>query len=646
MNLTAQVETVAALDPQAWDDMNTFENFIALSRYSRWIESEGRRETWEETVDRWWNYFTGKEPALLERPDIKEAVLNREVFPSMRALMTAGPALDRDHTALYNCSYIEVDAVEAFSELQYILMCGTGVGFSVERRCIEKLPVVPQSIKREQDVVIVVPDSREGWCDSLRQLMMHLYNGIHPTWNLSNIRPAGARLKTFGGRASGPAPLEAVFKFVVGTFNKARGRRLTALECHDICCVIAQSVIVGGVRRSAMISLSDLDDQEMAHCKSGNWWEAHGYRALANNSAVYTTKPTLGRYLQEWTSLYNSFSGERGILNREALQNVCSRVGREVPDGCHLGTNPCSEIILRPMEFCNLSTIVIKENDNKMDIRRKLEMATILGTIQSKFTYFPYLRKEWKKNCEEERLLGVSMTGIFDNAFTSGRVSPYDLIEFLQALRDVAQEVNVRWAMKIDTEPSKAITCVKPEGTTSCLAGCASGLHPQYAPYYIRRVRLDKKDPLYRLMKDQGVPCEDCVMNPDSTAVFSFAMSAPPGAKTTQTLDAETHLILWRIYADYYCEHKPSVTINYTDAEFMRLGATVYEQFDSISGVSFLPKAEHTYQQAPFEEITEEQYLAFPKVEVDFSLLYLYETEDTTKASHEPACTAGGCVIV
>ena len=646
MNLTERIEIVVVLDPQAWDDMNTFENFIALSRYSRWIESEGRRETWEETVDRWWNYFTGKEPALLERPDIKEAVLNREVFPSMRALMTAGPALDRDHTALYNCSYIEVDAVEAFSELQYILMCGTGVGFSVERRCIEKLPVVPSSIKREQDVVITVPDSREGWCDSLRQLMVHLYNGIHPTWNLSNIRPAGARLKTFGGRASGPAPLEAVFKFVVGTFNKARGRRLTALECHDICCVIAQSVIVGGVRRSAMISLSDLDDQEMAHCKSGNWWEAHGYRALANNSAVYTTKPTLGRYMQEWTSLYNSFSGERGILNREALQKVCSRVGRTVPDNCQLGTNPCSEIILRPMEFCNLSTIVIKENDSKMDIRRKLEMATILGTVQSKFTYFPYLRKEWKKNCEEERLLGVSMTGIFDNAFTSGRISPYELIEFLQALRDVAQEVNVRWAMKIDTEPSKAITCVKPEGTTSCLAGCASGLHPQYAPFYIRRVRLDKKDPLYYLMKDQGVPCEDCVMNPDSTAVFSFAMAAPAGAKTTQTLDAETHLILWRIYADYYCEHKPSVTINYTDAEFMRLGATVYEQFDSISGVSFLPKAEHTYQQAPFEEITEEQYLAFPKVDVDFSLLHIYEKDDATKASHELACTAGGCVIV
>jgi len=626
--------------------MNTFENFIALSRYSRWIESQGRRETWEETVERWWNYFSEKEPALRERPDIKDAVLAREVFPSMRALMTAGPALDRDHTALYNCSYLEIDSIESFAELQYILMCGTGVGFSVERRCIEKLPQIPHTINRDKNNTIVVPDSREGWCDSLKDLIISLYNGVHPTWDTSLVRPAGARLKTFGGRASGPAPLEAVFKFVVGTFYKARGRRLSALECHDICCVIAQSVIVGGVRRSAMISLSDLDDQEMAHCKSGNWWESHGYRALANNSAVYTTKPTLGRYLQEWTSLYNSFSGERGILNREALNSVCARVGRSVPENCQLGTNPCSEIILRPKEFCNLSTIVIKEHDSKMDIRRKIEMATILGTIQSKFTYFPYLRKEWKENCEEERLLGVSMTGIFDNAFTSGRISPYELIQFLQDLRDVAQDVNTKWAMKIDTEPSKAITCVKPEGTTSCLAGCASGLHPQYAPYYIRRVRLDKKDPLYHLMKDQGVPCEDCVLNPDSTAVFSFAMAAPLGAKTTQSLDAETHLILWRIYADYYCEHKPSVTINYTDAEFMRLGATVYEQFDSISGVSFLPKADHTYQQAPFEEITEEQYNAFPKVLVDFSVLPMYEQEDATKSSHEPACTAGGCTIV
>lgn len=624
--------------------MNTFENFIAVSRYARWIESQGRRETWEETVDRWWNYMSTKEPALLERPDIRDAVLNREVFPSMRALMTAGPALDRDHTALYNCAYLEIDSIESFSETMYILMCGTGVGFSVERRCVDKLPQIPSEIKRV-DKKIVVQDSREGWCDATKELLYSLYNGEHPTWDVSLVRPAGARLKTFGGRASGPAPLEAVFKFLVGTFTKAKGRRLTSLECHDICCVIANSVIVGGVRRSAMISLSDLDDREMAHAKSGNWWESHSYRALANNSAVYTNKPQLGRFLEEWTSLYNSFSGERGILNRDALNTVCSKHGRSVPENVHLGTNPCSEIILRPQEFCNLSTIVVREDDTKMSIRRKIEMATIIGTVQSKFTHFPYLRPQWKQNCEEERLLGVSMTGIFDNAFMSGRVSPYELIQYLQDIRDVAQEVNMKWADKIDVPHSKAITCVKPEGTTSCLAGCSSGLHPQYAPYYIRRVRIDKKDPLYNLMKDQGVPCEDEVNNPDSTAVFSFPMMAPLGAKTTQDLDAETHLILWRIYADYYCEHKPSVTINYTDAEFMRLGARVYEDFDHISGISFLPKSEHTYQQAPFEAITAEEYEEFPKILVDFSVLSTYESEDGTKSSHEMACTAGGCEI-
>jgi len=624
--------------------MNTFENFIAVSRYARWLESENRRETWEETVDRWWNYMSDKEPALLERPDIRQAVLNREVFPSMRALMTAGPALDRDHTAMYNCSYLEIDDPKAFSELMYILMCGTGVGYSVERRCTDKLPIIASEIKRT-DKKIVVEDSREGWCNAMLELINDLYNGIHPTWDCSLVRPAGARLKTFGGRASGPAPLEAVFKFLVGTFNKAKGRRLSSLECHDICCVIANSVIVGGVRRSAMISLSDLDDHDMANAKSGNWWESHSYRSLANNSAVYNSKPNLGRFLEEWTSLYNSYSGERGILNREALEKVCSKHGRSVPDGTKLGTNPCSEIILRPMEFCNLSTIVIRENDSKMDIRRKIEMATIIGTVQSKFTYFPYLRPQWKQNCEDERLLGVSMTGIFDNLFTSGAVSPYELIQFLQDIRDVAQDVNLQWSAKIDVEPSKAITCVKPEGTTSCLAGCSSGLHPQYAPHYIRRVRLDKKDPLYNLMKDQGVPCEDEVNNPDSTAVFSFAMKAPDAAKTTQDLDAETHLILWRIYADYYCEHKPSVTINYTDAEFLRLGARVYEDFDHLSGISFLPKSEHTYQQAPFEAITAEEYDAFPKVVVDFSQLPLYEAEDTTTSSHDMACTAGGCEI-
>jgi ribonucleoside-diphosphate reductase alpha chain len=638
----------SSFNPEQKDSkkMSTFEEFIAISRYARWIESAGRRETWQETVNRWWSYMIAKEPMLANRPDIHDAVVNREVFPSMRALMTAGPALDRDHTAIYNCAYLELDCVTSFAETMYILMCGTGVGYSVERRCVEKLPSVPNQIKRDTSVIITVDDSREGWCNALKEMMNCLYAGIHPTWDVSNIRPAGARLKTFGGRASGPVPLENVFKFLIGTFNKAKGRRLSSLECHDIACVIAQSVIVGGVRRSAMISLSDLDDKEMASCKSGNWFENHSYRSLANNSAVYTSKPTLGRFLEEWSSLYNSYSGERGILNRQALDSICSRHGRTVPEGCQLGTNPCSEIILRPMQFCNLSTVVVKPWDTKMTIRRKIEQATILGTFQSKFTYFPYLRKEWAANCNEERLLGVSMTGIWDNNLTSGRHSPHELIKFLQDIRDACKDVNQEWSMKLDIPQSAAITCVKPEGTTSCLAGCASGLHPQYAPYYIRRVRLAKSDPLYTLMRDQGVPCEDCVVNPSSTAVFSFAMAAPFDSMTNKDLDAQTHLILWRIYADYYCEHKPSVTINYTDDEFLSLGSLVYGQFDCISGVSFLPKSDHTYQQAPFEEITQEEYAKFPQVEVDFSLLSIYEQEDTTKASHEPACTAGGCAIV
>jgi len=625
--------------------MDTFNEFIAISRYARWREDLERRETWGETVDRWWNYFTEKEPSLLERPDIKEAVLNRNVFPSMRALMTAGAALDRDHTALYNCAYLEIDSVDSFANLQYILMCGTGVGYSVERRCVDTLAVVPSIITRAHDTCIVVEDSREGWCDALKTLMASLYAGVHPTWDTSKVRPKGARLKTFGGRASGPAPLEAVFKFVSNMMYKARGRRLSTLECHDICCVIAQSVIVGGVRRSAMISLSDLEDREMAGAKSGNWFESHSYRSLANNSAVYNGKPTMGKFMEEWSSLYNSFSGERGILNREALEKVCDRESRLVPEDTRLGTNPCSEIILRPNQFCNLSTIVVRDSDTLENIVDKIEMATIIGTIQSKFTYFPYLSKSWKDNSEDERLLGVSMTGIFDNLFMSGQVSMYQLIKFLGELKTLTIEVNKCWAEKIGTTPSKAITCIKPEGTTSCLAGSSSGLHPQYAPFYLRRVRIDKKDPLYNLMSDRGVQVEDCVMNPESTAVFSFAMKAPFGALTTQDLTAEQHLILWRIYADYYCMHKPSVTINYTDEEYLALGSMVYGNFDSISGVSFLPKTEHTYEQAPFEQITEEEYKAFNNVQIDFTLLPEYEKTDTTTSSHTMACTAGGCEL-
>ena len=627
--------------------MDSFQKFIAISRYSRWMESEGRREDWPETVDRWWSYFTQKVPALAIRTDIREAILNLEVLPSMRGLMTAGPALDRDHTALYNCSYLDIDNPRSFSNLMYILMCGTGVGYSVERRCTDKLPAVPEKINKMFDIVLSVPDSREGWCDTLADLIANLYKGIHPKWDVSLVRKAGERLKTFGGRASGPAPLEEVFRFVVQTFYKAQGRRLTPLECHDICCKIAQSVIVGGVRRSAMISLSDLADREMATCKSGAWWESSGHRALANNSAVYNGRPSMGQFLEEWTDLYNSHSGERGICNRDAMKAIAKKAGRS--DDYAYGTNPCSEIILRPNEFCNLSTVVVQENDNLETLTKKIEMATIIGTIQSLFTHFPYLSKyseTWVKNCEEERLLGVSMTGIFDNKLMSGLQGHGKLKHVLENLRETAIKTNLDWARKLGINPSKSITCIKPEGTTSCLASSASGLHPRYADYYYRRVRIDKKDPLYMLMRDAQVPVEDCVMNSDSTAVFTFVQAAPIGSLTQNELQAIDHLNLWLTYQEAYCQHKPSITVNYSDNEFMPVGQWVWENFDKISGISFLPKSDHVYAQAPFEAITKEMYDAYPQMDVAFEMLSHYEKTDTTTSSHTMACTAGACEVI
>ena len=624
--------------------MNTFQNFIALSRYSRWIESEGRRETWEETVDRWWTYFTSKVPVLLERPDIKESILRIETLPSMRGLMTAGPALDRDHTALYNCSYLEIDSVRSFSNLMYILMCGTGVGYTVEQRCTNKLPVVPNKIEKNFNKVIEVADSREGWCNALFDLMAKLYEGIHPKWDTSMVRQAGAKLKTFGGRASGPGPLEEVFRFVTQTFYAAQGRQLTSLECHDICCKIAQSVIVGGVRRSAMISLSDLSDREMAKCKSGSWWASSGHRALANNSAVYYNRPPLGQFLEEWTELYNSHSGERGICNRHAMRTIAEKSGRRTD--IEYGTNPCSEIILRPNQFCNLSTIVLKPEDTILTIKKKIEIATIIGTIQSMFTHFPYLSQEWSDNCKEERLLGVSMTGIFDNALMNGSKGMGKLAHALESLREHATKVNLEWSEKLGINPSKSITCIKPEGTTSCLANSASGLHPRYAQFYYRRVRIDKKDPMYSFMKDAGVPCEDCVMNPDSTGIFTFAQKAPDFSTTQKTLRAIDHLNLWHSYQQHYCHHKPSITISYGEDEFLAIGQWVYENFNEISGISFLPKSDHVYAQAPFEEIDARTYNLHPKVKVDWSLLKEYESVDSTKSSHAMACTAGACEIV
>ena len=625
--------------------MDTFQKFIAISRYSRWMDKENRRETWDETVDRWWNYFTAKAPVLLTRTDIRDAILNLEVLPSMRGLMTAGPALDRDHTALYNCSYIEINKTTSFSNLMYILMCGTGVGYTVERRCTDKLGTIP-TIHKMFDTVMFVGDSREGWCDSLNNLIENLYKGIHIKWDTSRIRKSGERLKTFGGRASGPAPLEEVFRFVVQTFYSAQGRRLTPLECHDICCKIAQSVIVGGVRRSAMISLSDLADREMATCKSGAWWQTSGHRALANNSAIYNGRPSMGQFLEEWTDLYNSHSGERGLCNRDAMKNIAVKADRS--EDHYYGTNPCSEIILRPNQFCNLSTVVVNATDTQESLEKKIEMATIIGTIQSMFTYFPYLSKDktWQDNCEEERLLGVSMTGIFDNKLMSGLLGHGRLKYVLEDLRETAIKTNLDWSKKLGINPSKSITCIKPEGTTSCLASSASGLHPRYAEHYFRRVRIDKKDPLYLMMRDAQVPVEDCVMNPDSTAVFTFTQAAPSGSLTQNELCAIDHLNLWLTYQEHYCQHKPSITVNYADNEFLPVGQWVWDNFDKISGISFLPKSDHVYAQAPFESISLETYNEFPVIDVDFNNLSLYEKTDTTTSSHTLACTAGACEII
>jgi ribonucleoside-triphosphate reductase len=626
-------------------NLSAFQEFIFISRYSRWLNAENRRETWSECVDRWWNYFTNKVPQLLERPDVKQAILNLEVLPSMRSLMTAGPALDHDNTCIYNCSYLPIDSIQSFAELFVILMNGTGVGYSVEHQYTDKLPIVANKIEKDFNTVVKIEDSKEGWGNGLKTILYHLYEGRHVKWDLSAIRPAGARLKTFGGRASGPAPLDNLLKFIVKVFYGSVGRRLSALECHDICCAIANAVIVGGVRRSAMISLSDLSDREMAMCKSGAWWDGAGFRSYANNSAVYRGRPPMGQFLEEWTSLYNSHSGERGMINRKALQEQAGRQGRD--ETAEYGTNPCSEIILKPFEFCNLSTVVVRPTDTQASLKKKIEIATIIGTVQSTFTKFPYLRPEWKQNCEDERLLGVSMTGIFDNKLTSGLDGKPKLIKLLETLRDHATATNLTWAEKLGINPSKSITCVKPEGTTSCLVDSASGLHPRYADFYYRRVRIDKKDPIYNLMKDQGVPCEDDVINPGSTAVFTFAMKAPKGTMTTEDLRAIAHLDIWKIYQEHYCHHKPSITVNYTDAEFLEVGQWLWENFDCATGISFLPGGDsHSYAQAPFERIDQAVYNEHPKIKVDFRKLSQYEKEDNTESAKEYACQGGACQIM
>ena len=629
-----------------------YRNFIHISRYARWIESENRRETWVETVDRYMSFMKnhlvtnhGYSENDKTFEEIRNAVIDHKIMPSMRALMTAGPALDRDHIAAYNCSFIAVDSPRAFDEAMYILMNGTGVGFSVEQKYMSLLPVVAEELYKT-DTVIVVDDSKLGWAKSYKELIALLYQGQIPKWDLTKVRPAGARLKTFGGRASGPDPLDSLFRFTIDIFRNAAGRRIKSIEAHDLMCKIGEVVVVGGVRRSALISLSNLDDFEMAKAKSGQWWEDNGQRALANNSAVYNIKPNTAQFLREWRNLYESKSGERGIYNIESVRKHVDKFGRRDSSKV-MGTNPCGEILLRPNEFCNLTEVVIEADDKIEDLAEKVRLATILGTWQSTLTNFKYIRKTWKDNCEEERLLGVSLTGIYGNKITS--TNNKDLPGILDSLREESVLTNSQEADKLGINPSLSITCVKPSGTVSQLTGVSSGIHPWYSEYYLRSVRGDNKDPLTSFLKDAGIPNEPDVMKPEDTTVFYFPIKAPKNSVLTKDLSAIDHLEMWKTYRKHWTEHNPSVTINVREDEWLRVGSWVYDNFDSIGGVSFLPSSEHTYKQAPYQEITKEEYeksLSEMPTTIDWSVLSLYETVDTTTGSQELSCVAGACEYV
>jgi len=623
-----------------------YQNFIATSRYARWLDDEGRRETWSETVTRYVDYMAEK-VGLDDKDsnDIWAAIHNLDVMPSMRALMTAGKALDRDNTAGYNCSYLPVDDIKAFDEAMYILLCGTGVGFSVERQYVDKLPEVPEVLSESQ-TTIVVRDSKEGWARAFRMLIALLYAGEIPSYDVSLIRPAGARLKTFGGRASGPAPLVDLFKFTISMFKEAKGRKLSSYDCHSIMCKVGEIVVVGGVRRSAMISLSNLSDIRMRHAKTGQWWETAPHMALSNNSVVYTDKPDSETFLREWTSLVESKSGERGIFNRVSAKKQAAKNERRDPN-YDFGTNPCSEIILRPYQFCNLTEVVVKEGDSDKDIENKIRLATILGTAQATLTDFPYLRKIWKNNTEEERLLGVSLTGIMDNIHTNCYL--VDMDKRLSRFKQVAIDTNKKYAKEFGIQESTAITCVKPSGTVSQLCDSASGIHARHSKYYIRTVRGDNKDPLTKFMIDQGVPSEPCVMKPDTTTVFSFPMKSPKGSRVRDELSAIDQLNIWLIYQEHWCEHKPSITVTVKENEWLDVGAFVFKHFDKMSGVSFLPHSDHVYQQAPYQECTKDEYddmLSKMNTRINWSKLREYEMIDTTSGSQTMACSGDSCEIV
>jgi len=640
-----------------------YQSFIHLSRYARWDYDQRRRETWEETIDRYFNFFKEhlKENCNYDLTDkeikeIRNAVVDLDVMPSMRCLMTSGEALKRENVAGYNCSYVKVDSPRSFDEILYILMNGTGVGFSVEEEYVNKLPSVAEEFY-ETESVIVVRDSKLGWAKALKELYAMLWMGQVPTWDLSKVRPAGSPLKTFGGRASGPEPLEDLFKFSINIFKNAAGRKLRPVEAHDLVCKIAEIVVVGGVRRSALISLSNLGDREMRYAKSGNWWETNVQRALANNSVNYKEKPDVGTFMREWLSLYDSKSGERGIYNSMSAKRTTEKLNQEKDkDGQNIirrdarddfGTNPCSEIILRSREFCNLTECVVRGWDDTKSLKKKVRFATILGTWQSTLTNFKYLTGEWKRNCNEERLLGVSLTGIMDNADTNGSTGGLD--GRLRELRQEAIKTNKEWSEKLGIPQSAAITCVKPSGTVSQLVDSASGIHARHNPYYIRTVRGDNKDPITKFMKDQGFPCEPDVTKPNHTTVFSFPMKSPDGAVCRQDMTALEQLELWKTYQEHWCEHKPSVTISVKEEEWVDTASWVYNNFDDISGISFLPFSDHTYKQAPYQDCSEEEYQELyskmPK-NVDWTGLSDYEQQDYTAGSQELACSAGVCEVV
>ena len=631
-----------------------YQEFIHLSRYSRWIESEKRRETWEETVARYFKFFEHhlKENQNYTLPkqlktELQDAILNLEIMPSMRSLMTSGEALARDNTAGYNCAYMAINRVRAFDELLYVLLCGTGVGFSVERQYVEKLPTIAEEFSNTE-TEIVVEDSKAGWAKAFKELVSLLIAGQVPKWNLKKIRPAGARLKTFGGRASGPQPLDDLFVFTVETFKRAAGRKLTSIECHDLVCKIAEVVVVGGVRRSALISLSNLTDEKMRDAKIGQWWVEHPQRALANNSVVYREKPEIGTFMEEWISLYKSKSGERGIFNREAAKNTVEKLGDRRDPNYEWGCNPCSEILLRDREFCNLTEVVVRADDTEESLTRKIRLATILGTFQASLTYFPYLSGGWKKNCEEEALLGVSLTGILDSPLL--RANTEETKQLLTRLRESTIVVNKEYAKKLGINPAAAITTVKPSGTISQLVDSSSGIHARHSEYYVRTVRADNKDPLCQLMKEEGFPSEPCVMRPDHTTVFSFPIQSPKGCITRDDMSAIDHLELWLTYQRFWTEHKPSITVTVKEEEWMEVGAWVYKHFNEISGISFLPHTNHTYRQAPYQECSKEEYHALVGVlptSVDWNKsLIKYEKEDSTAGAQSYACTSDKCELV